>query len=452
VDTSLAARPAGAPRALLIDDDGTGLRLRARPIDHLTLADVPGYAPMSFGHHYVARTSPDGSTVVAILWPSGSANSGATIHVIDTTSWIDRQLGAKVDTYVTAMQFDATGQTVYWVAPTAITPTSESSALFALDVGLGTVREIARFSDGYSARDLRVVGSRIAVWLIPISLVMIDGRPRDLPQVALAAAAGGIDATVSLPGIHAGQLRDVNAEDGYRSIEPGLAWDLPRARLYVADAESDRIFTVGLASATLSGPVVPARRRSFVDVLWSLVGSAAEAKMQSSTRQRAALSADGRWLYVSGERSDFTKSSDGKVREVVTPVQLRVIDPTDLSLSATLDDAATWLWPAPSGTRLLYPTSRTTLPAEGFADRLDWRLHVTDGAVAKEVASIPFDGQPWLLAFDGNRGVAYLDSLPAGGGTSGRATVLALDLVSGSVTARRETGMHYADVILLPGP
>jgi hypothetical protein len=323
--------------------------------------------------------------------------------------------------------------------------------VFALDVASGAVREVARFAEGYSARDLRVLAARIAVWLVPTSLVMIDGRPRDVPQVALVAAAGGIDTTVPLPAIHAGQTRDTYAEDGYRSIEPGLAWDVERGRLYVADAESERIFTVDLRSGTLGGPVVPARNRSLSDVLWSLFGSVADAKMQSSTRQRAALSADGRWLYVSGERSDL-KSSDGKLREVITPLQLRVIDPTDLSLTATLDAATTMLWPAPSGTRLLYATSRITPVAEGSADRLDWRLHLTDGAAAKELAAVPFDGQPWLLAFDGNRGIAYLGSLPSGGGTSGRVSVLAIDLVNGSVIARREMGRHYSDVILMPGP
>jgi hypothetical protein len=453
VDISIAARPVGAPRALLIDDDGSGLHLLGRPIDPLTLGDVPGYTPISFGHHYLARTSPDGSTVVAILWPSGSSNGGATIHVIDTKTWADRELRAKVDTYTSALYFDDLGRTVYWTQPTAITPTTESAnALFGLDVASGSVREIARFAEGYSARDLRVVGSRIAVWLVPTSLVAIDGHPRDVPRVALVAATGGIDGMVSLPAIRAGQVVDAIADDPYRSIEPGLAWDLPRGRLYVADAESDRIFTVDLRSGGLTGPVVPTLKKSLLDVVWSLFGSVAEAKTQSSTRQEAALSADGRWLYVSGIRSDFVKSSDGKLREVVTPIELRVIDPTDMSLHTTVDAATTLLWPAPSATRLLYATSRVAQVTEGYADRLDWRLHVADAAVSKDFSAVAFDGAPWLLAFDVNRGIAYLESQPSGNITFSRAAVLAIDLIDGHVIARRDLDRHYADMILLTGP
>lgn len=452
VDTSLAARPAAAPQALLVDDDGSGVHLRARPIDQLTLGDVPGYAPISFGHHYVARTSPDGSTVVAILWPSGSSNGGAAIHVIDTKAWRDRELGVKIDTYTSALYFDAAGRTAYWTAPTGVAPTVElANALYALDVASGRVREVARFADGFGARDLRVIGSRIAVFLVPTSLVMIDGRPRDVPQVAIVAAAGGIEALAPLPAIRAGQVTEVNPDDPYRSVQPGLAWDLPRGRLYVADAESERIFTVDLATAAVSGPVVPARRVSLLDRLWSLFGSVADAKMQSSTRQEAALSADGRWLYVSGMRSDFVKGSDGKYGEVVTPLRLRVIEVTDMTLAASIDAATTSLWPAPSGTRLLYATSRITQIADGYADRIDWRLHLTDAGISNELAAVPFDGPPWLLGFDGDRGMAYVESQNPNT-TSGRAWVLAIDLVDGKVMARREMGKHYADVILLPGP
>ena len=461
IDTSPAARPAGRPAVLLVEDDGSGMRLWARPVDPTTLVDVPGYAPISFGHHYVARASPDGRTVAVIQWPSGSSNSGGTLHLIDTGSWLDRLIDVKVSsgtldiigTYTGAIYFDDAGQSVYWTQPTAAeTPTSGvvSQKLVRFDLATAQAAELARFADGYYVRDLRVVGSRVAAWLVPATGVLIDGRPREVPQVVVVdAVTGSIAATIRLPDLRAGYVPDPTAPfDPSRNVEPGLAWDTPRARLYVADAESDRIYSLDLRSGAVRS-AEPKPRRSLLNVLWSLFGQPAEAKLMNSTRQYAALSPDGSRLYVTGQRSDFVKGQDGKLHEVVTPIQLRVIDTADMAEIGRLDAASTALWVSPDGSRILYGTERVDSKAEDWAVRSDFKLQVLDAASQHDIASLSLSGPAWLLAFDATTRIAYVEAQPYGDITSGHAMIMAVALGAGDVTVRRTLGRHFADIIVL---
>ena len=81
-DSRPELRPATPPAALLIEADCDCMQLRARPIDPLKLTDLPGYEPISLGHHYQAAVDPRGRLIAAILWPGGSSNSGAKLHLI----------------------------------------------------------------------------------------------------------------------------------------------------------------------------------------------------------------------------------------------------------------------------------------------------------------------------------------------------------------------------------
>ncbi len=449
IDTRPAARPATPPSLILIDDDGSGMRLRGRPIDPNTLADVPGYAPISFEHHYQAAVSPDGKTIAAVLWPGGAADSGASLHLIDTAAWVDRALAFKIDTYTSALKFDAGGSAMYWTQMTSSAPNASTSALMRLDVASGALREIMRLPDGFYVREIAVAGPRIAVYGEPI-LVLIDGKPRDVPSLFLIdPVAGKIASTIRLP-IRAGQYQDpaaANSDEPFRLISPGFGWDLPRSRLFVADAESNRIFVVDLRTGQIRGPFEPRQRRSMIDVLWSLFGTVAEAKMVASTQQEAVVSPDGKRLYVSGLRSDFAKGQDGKYHENAMPIDLRIIDTEDMSEIARLGGATTTLWISPDGAALLYGTNRYDTSAEGYASRLDFKLHLLDTAGAREIAALPFDGMPFLTTFDAERRLAYVQSLASG--NVGRATVLQIDLSTGVAIGKREMERHFADVLLL---
>jgi hypothetical protein len=449
VDTSIAARPSDQVRAVLVDADGPGLR--ARPIHPGTLADLPGYVPISFGHNYVARVSPDGRTIAAILWPSGSATGGAKIHLIDTVQWVDRELETPITNYTSALHFDERGTSVYWVWPreSQLTP-----SVFALDVTSGHIREVARLAQGFYARDLVVGGGRVAVYLVPANAMTSGqvGDPREAPRIALVDTRSGLVMDVPLP-VRAGQYHDAAApaDEPFRSIEPGLAWDLPRSRLYVADAETDRVFVVDLRTGQIAGPFDPKPKRSLLDVIWTLFGSVAEAKMVSTSRQHAAISPDGTRLYITGLRSDFAKAPDGKYHETVTPLQLRVIDTSDMSELARLDGATTRLWLAPDGASLLFGDNQYDQSVEGWAARSDFRLHVVNTA-SNERVTLPLGGVPMLTAFDARARTAFVSVQHFAGASLGHASLSLIDLGRGRVVASRVMDRHFADVIPLAGP
>lgn len=452
VDTSVAARPSDPIRALLVDDDGSGQGLRARPIDPRTLADVPGYRPISFGHHYVAQASPDGRTIAAILWPSGSSTGGAKIHLIDTVQWIDRELATPITNYTTSIRFDKNGRGLYWTQPkeSELTP-----SVFGLDIASGDVREVARLSNGFYARDMVTLGGGIAVYLMPAN-VPVNGSyegPRDAARVAMVDNATGALREVALP-VRAGSYPDttVPIDEPFRSVEPGLAWDLPRNKLYVADADSDRVYVVDLHTGRIAGPFDPKPKRSMLDVMWSLFGSVASAKMVSTSRQHAAISPDGTRLYVTGLRSDFAKAQDGKYHETVTPLELRVIDTSDMSELARLDGATTPLWLSPDGTSLLFGDNQYDRSVEGWATRSEFRLHVVHTASSHERTALPLDGAPTHGVFDAGARTAFLSVQHFAGASLGHASVSLIDLRGRRVIASRVMERHFADVILLARP
>ncbi|CAN5136310.1 hypothetical protein BH18CHL2_BH18CHL2_07170 [soil metagenome] len=436
-------RPEGPPRAVLVDDDGSGQRLRARPIDPSTLADIPGYEPIPFGHHFVARVSPDGRTIAAVIWPGGSTDGPMALHLIDVRSWTARAVGVPLTGHTSAIRFERSGSGLYWAQSA---PGESAESLYRLDLGSGHVREITDLPRGFAVRALETLETGVALYLSPSQIARAGDPPPEAPRIVVVdTASGQVTAAVPLSGIRSGQFQEAPAdgtEQPFRLVDPGLAWDLARDRLYVADAESDRIFMVDLRSGELRGPFVPRPRRSLMDAVWSLFGSVAEAKIASTTQQHAAISPDGRVLYVSGLRSNFSKGADGKYHEVVTPMDLRIMDTEDMSEAARLPGATSPLWLSPDGTALLYASNRYDSSAEGYAARVDHKLHLLRASPPYGVTTAPLAAEPWLVAFE--TGSAYVVVTP-----QQRASLLRFDVGTGELIAAREMDRHFADVLPL---
>jgi len=449
VDTRAEARPGTPAAAVLIDDDGSGMHLRARPIDPATLEDVPGYSPISFDHHYVAAVAPRGALIAAVLWPSGNANSGGTFHLIDTTQWSERMLALRIDTYTTQLHFDGRGSAVFWAQPasSAFDPTS---AIWRLDVAAGTARQLTRLPEGMTAREVMPFGELLTVFAQPSDLATGAQRPGAPSVFVIDSATGATVQSIALP-VRAGQYQDPKAIDPtepWRTITPGLAWDLPRSRLFVADAESERILRVDLRTGAIAA-FDPQPKRSWIDVLWALLGgSVAEAKSNAASRAQAAISADGGRLYVSGSRTEYVQMQDGRYQEQIAPADLRVIDTRDMSELARREAATGPLWIAPDSSSLIYATARYDPNASGYAFS-DFKLHIADGAIAQDRGVVDLAGDVWIASVDDSRRTAYVVSTSVVTDTLGRATVTAIDLQSGRARIARDMGRHYADVLLV---
>jgi DNA-binding beta-propeller fold protein YncE len=215
----------------------------------------------------------------------------------------------------------------------------------------------------------------------------------DLTQKRLAA-------TLRLSGIRAGQVREIGTPpEDIRNVVPGIAWDLPRGRLYVVDADDGRVAVVDVATGTLRGPVQVPPRSSLLDRFLALISSPAAAKAQAFTESRAVVSPDGRRLYVSGIRSDFPGGSAAQI----TPLGLQVIDTEDLTQLARIDTTSTELAISPDGRRLLAITNR--YEPTGWTG---YELRIIDAPDLTQKASVPLEGRGQSLAFAPSGDAVYV--------------------------------------------
>jgi hypothetical protein len=415
--------PAGVAASVLVvrvEDPGPGSSLnqqqlgvlRARPVDPTTLEDIHGFTPLELGHHYRALLSPDGRTLATIVWPSGSTNTGGVLHFVDPLAWTVRTTGVQIDGATTWLEWSKDGAQLFWMRYIG-DPHLTQYAIFSTDAATHAAREVMRLPAGFQPHETRLVGAGLAV----VGAMHERGLATGDASVAFVdMSAGRISSLLPLAGLRLGQFNVT--EPGlypYRMIMPGLAWDLPRGRLIVVDAERDVLRVVDLNSATESGPLA---------IRAHAAKGPGEAKMVSTTRKVAALSPDGRWLYVSGLREDVAVHG---ADVHLTPLALQRIDMTDRSESSRVDGQR-GLWLSSDGKRLVL-----------FGD--DVRLF--DASGLGEIARVE---RPSTTLIAGEReSVAYLAHFTY----SSTSTLRAMDLATGRVIATREVPRHIVEVIAL---
>jgi hypothetical protein len=415
------ATPRGeTPSLLLVDVDITTFRqsepasMRVRPVDPATLQDVPGPLPLSLENNYTSALSPDGRTLAAITWPKNrTANRGGVLHVMDLVAWKDRKTAVTFDDHVRQLLFGPDGKQLYWVRPGPMTgepATNPDPGVYRIDLASERVTRLVALPTMFLPEygGVGIAGGRMA---IVGSTVGEPSTSRVAQVYVVDLAQGAIVSRFDLTGIRAGQVLDAGvAPDDIRNVRPALGWDLPRGRLFVLDADDDRMAVIDLASATMRGPSVVRPRASVLDRLLGLFSAPASAKMQSSSVRRAVVSADGRRLYVSGLRSDFVDSTGPQDigREQVTLLPLQVIDTVDLTEIGRIDLASTEFDISPDGRRLLVITNRFEPKPKGWAVRAAYELRLIDTERRTQIASIALEERPRIIGFDSDGSAAYV--------------------------------------------
>jgi DNA-binding beta-propeller fold protein YncE len=399
-----AVTPSGAtPALLLVDVDGTGSTLRVRPVDPISLQEAPAVQPIPLGRNYTSALSPDGRTFAAITWPNErTANRGGVLHVIDLVGWTDRKTTVTFDDHVRQLLFAPDGRQLYWVRPSQMTgepAQNPDPGVYRYDLASDRVSRVAALPPmffpefagvGVAGDRMAIVGSRVG-----------DASPsRGAEVYVVDLAKGSLRAKFELAGIRAGQVRDTEAAaDDVRNVRPAIGWDLPRGRLYVIDADDDRVAVIDLASAAMRGPFDIRPRASLLGRLLGLISSPADAKAQSSSDRRAVVSPDGRRLYLSGFRSDFVGSAgpQDSGREQVTPLPLQVIDVTDMTEIGRIDVASTEFAISPDGRRLLAVTNRFDPSPAGWATRTNYELRLIDTERLTQIGSIAIEDRGRII-------------------------------------------------------
>ncbi len=299
------AQPAGLENGALI-----------RPVDAVSLADLPGYAPVNFGHHYVYAVSPDGRTLAAVTWPTGRDNAGGSLHFVDIATWTNRVAGVTFDTYVNGLVFSADSKALYWNKSTGTGGghgLPRDSQLYRYKIDSGKVTVVARFSPSFQPVEMRLVrsGHRLAVYGIPFD---VNNIAADAPHLLLVDMdSDRLLTNLRISGLVDGQKRvpvSGSDENPYREYVAGRAWDTQNERLYIVHPDVDRITVVDLAAGTILKQGSVSARVSLLDRFWNHLVLPVEAKLNPGAGYQTALSSDGTRLYLTGMRRGNNQAAE----------------------------------------------------------------------------------------------------------------------------------------------
>lgn len=426
------------PALLLADLKGQSEQLRVRPVDPISLTDLPDYAPFDFGRH-VTAVSPDGRTMAVVLWP-GSWSSGATLHLIDLVSWTDKTTNVTPIDQVNTLVFSPDGRALYWVNPTEHDPAHNlprNFELYRYDLGSQTLTTVTKLPASFAPSELRLLrsGNSLAIYGLSTDA---EERAEEPPHVIVVElVAGQIVADVRLDGIKAGQMPIPGArgdEPHYQLYAPGTAWDLDHNLLYIVHADTDTISVVDLARGKVVKQLAIHAKLSLADRIWHALVPAAAAKGLPETARRALLSRDGTRLYILGYHSEVTKLPNGAVDWQDRPLGLQVV--------ATADGSELRRRDAPIGDMALSSDGRwLLLIGTGYGQDTSNGLYLLDAQRLEERAHLQQDGPYSLYGFSSDGRYAYISSAfgePGGYWTSWTVRLQVWDLTSQHMVTERQ--------------
>lgn len=430
-----------SPVRTLLVQETQRFELSVSPVDPELLEPIPGLKPVAIGHHYVAGTSPDGRALAVIGWPA-DASAGGQLQLIDLEPWTVRSTEATVDGNVVALVFAPDGDNLYWpLSPSTSSPGVTELLLVASANGA----EIGRVSLPASLIpwDLRPTqDGRIAIFAVGADASWLNNEP---PRVLLVdPRTRGLVADLPLAGVIAGQ-RESQAT-GFESSGPGLAWDIARSRLYVIDANDDRLTVVDLDRGRVVAAAALVSARSPLDALGAWLVPTANAKLVPGTDRTAVLDPDGRRLYVATMRR--TQSDDFREFDEVALGGF-VVDTDTLRIVGRIDQPVSELALSPDGARLLATGTDVLSRSDEAGVVTPHGLFVLDPVSLEELAHIPSGGPMRVAGFSPDGGTAYLQSWedePSGGQVC---VISSLRLDRLEIAAERRVD-GYCDIIATP--
>jgi hypothetical protein len=307
-DTSEALGP------LRVTSTSSGQGLEMLPVDPTTMEPLPGYEPISLGHHYTHAFSPDGRTMAVFVWPveTGGAGWGGKLYLIDLIDWTMADTGVEIEQNTGHLLYSDDGRALHWTLPATFDPAYE---LYRYDLDTGSQEMVTSFPSSFQPGQMQLYrgGTRLAIWgpMVNFSTNLVENPPHviiiDLEQDRIAA-------DIEIPNVKAWQHQEIDGGTvSYRIYQPGLAWDLDRELLYIAHADEDRITVVDLVEGVMKVQSDILQPRSLLDRFVDWLVPSAYAKGNPWTTKQAVLSDDGSRLYVAGTHEEFTQTDDGEI-------------------------------------------------------------------------------------------------------------------------------------------
>ncbi len=438
---------------LAVTENEKGDGLQARPVNPTTLDNLPGFAPINFGHHYTYVVSPDRKTLAVITWPSGFG-AGGELHLIDLDTWTDTPADLSIDDHVSELTLDTAGKRLYWTIPTVHDPAHgmpRDYQLYQYDLDSHQLSAITQLPSSFIPWSQRLASGNLVIFGIPTDP---NNLAEDVPHLLIIDPTGNrIMSDVRLDGVKAGQFREqaTNAtamvqEESWQYVmyNPGLAWDLDRNLLYVAHADGEKVTVVDLVNGTIIKQTHILLPQSFLEWISDSLASTAEAKGGPELGVRVILSRDGERLYVLNEETDMglLKASD-----------LRVIATNGMREIGHLDELLTDFALTSDGKSLLVVKGQSDR-SHGFDMVVNQDVYVLDAETLQERSHARIDqvNQLWLGGFSTDGVYAYLNGSSAewvqgSGWRNWRTTWQLLDLSSYHLISAVESKSNYAALI-----
>lgn len=361
------------------------------PLDPASGSALPGYTPISLGQTFFYALSPDRQTLAAISFPNQAAYNGDLL-LIDLPTWKEQRFALKFRGWVSTMVFSPDGKQL------AIAHGETSYKLTLVDVEKGTIT--AQSQTDFITSHLKFTESGQALMLYgPAINTLPDGITSGPPQVwFLHVEDLSTRWSAELENVHDGIIpkdETVTQATLYEPgqafyISPGLVFAPDRDALYIVHADSEQLTTVDFEKQNVETMDIQTKLTWFEGFL-SMTAGTAHAKIGDGITRQAAISPDGRFLYVVGVNSTTSVDQQGSWQMEQTPLGLEILQTRDGSRVERMESDATEISISPDGHFLYlrnWGNNQDYIPWTGVFD-------IAGGQVITEKTGI--SGMPALL-------------------------------------------------------
>lgn len=322
------------------------------PLDPASGQALLGYTPISLGQSSYHAFSPNHRTLAVMTYPTPSTLNGDLL-LVDLPTWKTQRFELKLVGWVSTMVFSPNGQqlavahgdTVHWLT------------IFDLQKGMITAQSE---TDSYVPR-LKFTESGKELMLYSPTIDIMKGSSAGPPQVTLLDGANLSPLwSAELEGIRDGIFpkdETVTTKNFYEPgnalyFYPGLTFAPERDALYIVHADSDQLTTVDFENQKVETVEIQTQL-SWFERLLSFTAGVAHAKVADGLIKQAAISPDGKFLYVVGVNNASFQDKQGNLQMEQTPLGLEIIQTKDGSRVERFETDATDMVPSPDG-RFLY--------------------------------------------------------------------------------------------------
>ena len=170
----------------------------------------------------------------------------------------------------------------------------------------------------------------------------------------------------------------------FASFRDGWVWDRASRRILVAHGASDKITVADLEEGRILEQTLIRPQSDGLGMLLDWLVGTAEAKLAPGIDRVAALSPDGRRLYLAGQRREMYELPNDFWSYSETPLNFRVVDTENMSEIAEFDIPASRVYASPDG-RWIFVSSEARPDVDGGEVQpvVGSGLHVFDAETLK---------------------------------------------------------------------